>query len=128
VVPSAPNAHGRTEGAPMSAREALAAGIPLIASATGGLVELAGPGTTLVQPGDPHALAAALDTLAPAVAPRPDLGWRCVGSSLDRHWNRAHRYAPDAAGAHDRSPQWSSRPSAPADSSSDSRALSVTQT
>jgi glycosyltransferase involved in cell wall biosynthesis len=58
VVPS------RREGLGMVALEALAVGCPVIASATGGLIELVGEGDgALVPPGDPAALAAALRRL-----------------------------------------------------------------
>jgi glycosyltransferase involved in cell wall biosynthesis len=58
---------GRTEGAPLATREALAVGLPVVAGAVGGLRELAGSAQDrrirLVPPGDPAALAAALDDL-----------------------------------------------------------------
>jgi glycosyltransferase involved in cell wall biosynthesis len=58
VVPS------RREGLGMVALEALAVGCPVIASATGGLIELVGEGDgALVPPGDPVALAAAIRRL-----------------------------------------------------------------
>jgi glycosyltransferase involved in cell wall biosynthesis len=51
--------NGRTEGAPVVVREALAAGMSVVASAVGGLPELAGHRRlTLVVPGNPSALAA----------------------------------------------------------------------
>jgi glycosyltransferase involved in cell wall biosynthesis len=66
VVPS------RREGLGMVALEALAVGCPVIASATGGLVELVGDGDgALVPPGDPDALADAIRRL-PYPAPRAD--------------------------------------------------------
>jgi glycosyltransferase involved in cell wall biosynthesis len=50
---------GRSEGAPVVVREALAAGLPVIASTQGGLPELAGhERLNLVAPEDPSALAA----------------------------------------------------------------------
>ena len=63
IVPSRITAAGRTEGTPLIAIEALAAGVPVVASAVGGLREL--PAVRLVPPDDPRALAAAIDqTLA----------------------------------------------------------------
>lgn len=62
VLSSAPRASGRTEGAPLAIAEAIAAGVPVIASATGGVVDRFrdGEGGLLVSPGDVAALAAAL--------------------------------------------------------------------
>jgi glycosyltransferase involved in cell wall biosynthesis len=136
VVPSAPTGvHARTEGTPMAALEALTAGIPLVASATGGLRELAHHGATLVTPRDPHALARAIDhaiSRAPHALPRDSrFGWRVVGEALDRHWRheqRAHRYAPASHRAQSNASQWSSRPSDSADSANHSRDLLVTPT
>ena len=59
LVPSRVMPSGRTEGTPMIALEALAAGVPVIASAVGGLRELAQ--VRLVPPEDPRALAAAIN-------------------------------------------------------------------
>jgi glycosyltransferase involved in cell wall biosynthesis len=61
VVPSRTLPGGRTEGTPTIALEALAAGVPVIASAVGGLREL--PGVRLVPPEDPYALAGAIDQI-----------------------------------------------------------------
>jgi glycosyltransferase involved in cell wall biosynthesis len=61
VLPSRRLPGGRTEGMPLAAREALAAGLPVVAAAVGGLAELAGhPRVTLVAPEDPGALARVL--------------------------------------------------------------------
>lgn len=60
VLPSLPVAGGRSEGAPVTALEAMAAGVPVIASRTGGLAELPSETVTLVPPGDVEALAQAL--------------------------------------------------------------------
>ena len=89
VVPSRTLPGGRTEGTPTIALEALAAGVPVIASAVGGLRAL--PGVRLVPPEDPHALAAAIDqilahppsaaSLRAAVA---KLDWREVAPRLIR--------------------------------------------
>ncbi len=52
----------RTEGAPIVLFEAMAAEIPVVATAVGGIPEIAGHGeATLVVPEDPAALAAAID-------------------------------------------------------------------
>jgi glycosyltransferase involved in cell wall biosynthesis len=61
VQPSRVLPSGRCEGMPLAAREALARGLPLIATASGGLVELQGlPGVTLIAPNDSCALSAVL--------------------------------------------------------------------
>jgi len=59
VQPSVPVATGRAEGMPVAVREALAVGVPVIASAVGGLRELGGA-LTLVPPADPAALSRAI--------------------------------------------------------------------
>jgi len=62
VQPSRRLASGRTEGLPVATLEALSLGVPVVASATGGLSELphAFPRLRLVPADDPAALAAAL--------------------------------------------------------------------
>jgi glycosyltransferase involved in cell wall biosynthesis len=89
VVPSRATAGGRTEGTPAIALEALAAGVPVIASAVGGLRELRAP--RLVPPEDPYALAREIDRVF-ADPPGPhelrrsvaDLDWCVVAERLLR--------------------------------------------
>lgn len=91
VVPSRVTPSGRTEGMPMIALEALAAGVPVVASAVGGLSGLAPP-ARLVRPDRPRELAAAIDQtlseppdaqlLRAAVA---HLAWENVATRLVRN-------------------------------------------
>ncbi len=62
-VPSRETPGGLSEGAPLVIREALARGLPLVASRVGGIPEMcqAEDGATLVEPGDPVALRAGLE-------------------------------------------------------------------
>jgi L-malate glycosyltransferase len=72
----------RTEAFPNGIMEAMAAGLPAVACAVGGILELVAPGRTgsLVAPDDPAALAAALGALLadPARA-------RVLGAAAQRH-------------------------------------------
>jgi len=82
LVPSRVLPSGRSEGTPTIALEALAAGVPVIASNVGGLAALSA--IRLVPPEDPRALAAAIDrTLADPPAPT---SLRAAVEHLD--WNR----------------------------------------
>jgi glycosyltransferase involved in cell wall biosynthesis len=89
VVPSRRLPTGRVDGTPMIALEALAAGVPVIASAVGGLVDV--PGVRLVPPDDPYELARAIDHVL-ADPPPPELlragvaglDWREVAPHLLR--------------------------------------------
>ena len=82
VVPSRVLANGRSEGMPMIALEALAAGVPLVASAVGGLTELTG--ADRVRPDDPRALAAAIDRVLASPPSAAEL--RASVAALD--WSR----------------------------------------
>lgn len=81
VVPSRTLPNGRTEGCPTIAIEALAAGVPVVATI--------GRASELVPPDDPAALAAAIErVLASPPATRPlvaDLDWRDVAQRLVRN-------------------------------------------
>jgi glycosyltransferase involved in cell wall biosynthesis len=93
IVPSRVLPTGRTEGTPMIALEALASRVPVVASAVGGLKDLAA--ATLVPPNDPVALADAIDeVLGMGSLPAEDLAdlsgaetlealdWQVVGKRL----------------------------------------------
>ncbi|MGH9543064.1 MAG: glycosyltransferase family 4 protein [Terriglobales bacterium] len=62
VLPSIRERSGRMEGLPVALMEAMAAGVPVIASRLSGIPELVRPGETgcLVEPGDAPALAEAI--------------------------------------------------------------------
>lgn len=93
VIPSIELADGRTEGAPVVAYEAMAAGAAVVASDVGGLATLPPTAARLVPPQQPHALAREITTLladgtarwaqveaADRVATARD--WQVVGPSL----------------------------------------------
>ena len=90
VVPSRVTPSGRTEGTPLIALEALAAGVPVVASSVGGLRALA-PAARLVRPEDPEALAAELARALASPPPPTELkaavahlDWRHIAPRLVR--------------------------------------------
>lgn len=67
----------RTEGMPLAVMEAMASGLPVVATdCSAGVRELVGECGVLVPPGDPGALASALDSLLTTAQRRADLGMR----------------------------------------------------
>lgn len=90
IVPSRVLQNGRTEGTPMIALEALAAGVPVVASAVGGLASLAS--AAHVRADDPRALATAIGRILALPPSRQELSsgiehlaWNVVASHLLAH-------------------------------------------
>jgi glycosyltransferase involved in cell wall biosynthesis len=85
----------RNEGLPMSVLEAMARGLPAIATPVGGLPELIADGVNglLVPPGDVEALASAILRLADDPALRQRLGTAARQTILDRYSAAAARPA-----------------------------------
>lgn len=84
VIPSRVLDNGRSEGTPTVALEALAAGVPVVASNVGGLRELP---ITLVAPDDPRALATAIDRVLNSPANIADMrmfDWKYVADRILR--------------------------------------------
>ncbi|MEX0666275.1 MAG: glycosyltransferase [Acidimicrobiia bacterium] len=81
----------RHEGLPISLLEALATGVPCVASAVGGIPEVMADGREgfLVQPGDPVALATALSRLLEAPALRASMGAAGIERTADFDLERA---------------------------------------
>lgn len=92
VVPSRQLANGRSEGMPQVALEALASGVPLVASATGGLADLPAP-VALCTPDSPQSLAHAVartlaspPNAAASMAIAAQFAWPNVHRKLRDHW------------------------------------------
>ena len=68
--------------------EAMHAGLPIVASDTGGIADAVGDAAVLVQPRDAQALAGALDGLLGDPSRRSDLAAAARRRSLDFHWDR----------------------------------------
>lgn len=76
VLASCPTREGKREGIPVALMEAMAAGLPVVASALSGIPELvtAGESGLLVPPADPPALANALQRMAESRSLREGMG------------------------------------------------------
>jgi glycosyltransferase involved in cell wall biosynthesis len=87
VHPSVVTATGEQEGIPVALMEAMARGIPVIGTATGGIPELLGQGAgILVEPEDSEALAEAMASLIRDPIRRQivgEAGWRRVSAEFD---------------------------------------------
>jgi glycosyltransferase involved in cell wall biosynthesis len=81
----------RSEAAGLAALEALAVGVPVIASAVGTLPEIVGPAGILVEPGDATRLATAIAAAWSDADPYPGL----VAAAAERA--RSHRTWADVA-------------------------------
>jgi glycosyltransferase involved in cell wall biosynthesis len=101
------------DNAPNVIAEAHACGLPVLASAVGGIPEMVEPGLTgeLVPPTDSAALATAAAALLPAVmADRPAWSARCRAAAEDRYAPKLvasrhldlYRHAVEQVGTHQR--------------------------
>lgn len=88
VLPSLALPDGRTEGAPTVVSEALCAGLPIVASAVGGVPDLVGDAGVLCPPGQPAALSAALRLLFSSPARLPALRARATAAGGSRDWSK----------------------------------------
>ena len=86
------------EGCPLSVLEAMAAGVPVVATAVGGVPELVGHGETgiLVEPGRPEGLARGLDELLSDPARAEALG-RAGRQRAKEHFSRESMVAATVA-------------------------------
>lgn len=89
VLPSLELASGRKEGMPLGLVEAMASGLPVVASRTGGVGELVTHGETglLATPGDARSLSQAIAKLADHPALRARLGQAAAAATRDRTWS-----------------------------------------
>jgi hypothetical protein len=89
VLASAPTRSGKREGIPVALMEAMSAGLPVVASRTGGIPELVNHDHNgfLVPPADPVALADALERLALDAPLRERMG-RAGRETIIREFNQ----------------------------------------
>jgi glycosyltransferase involved in cell wall biosynthesis len=98
VVPSRVMPNGQEEASSMIFKEAMAMGVPVVATASGGLPETCPPAYRheLVPPGDPTALARSIcDSLTWVITASPDAWHKRATDS--RQWV-THRYHPSILG------------------------------
>jgi glycosyltransferase involved in cell wall biosynthesis len=90
AAPSVVLADGRTDSAPVVLLEAMAAGLPVVATRVGGNAELIADGSTglLVQPGSATALRRAIARLAADPCLRAALGRRGAAMAARHGWDR----------------------------------------
>jgi colanic acid/amylovoran biosynthesis glycosyltransferase len=88
VTPSVPTSDGRKEGIPVALMEAMACGLPAVASRLTGIPELVADRITgrLVPPGDPASLADAIQELAQQPALRDRWG-QAARQVIERHFD-----------------------------------------
>ncbi len=92
AMPSIPTDSGRREGIPVVLMEAMASGLPVVASGISGIPELVEDGSSglLVPPRDPAALADALQRLSEDPALRERLGEQARSRVLDEFDQRTN--------------------------------------
>ena len=110
VVPSVPSADGRREGIPVVLMEAMASGVPVVASRLSGIPELVKDGVSglLVAPGDADGLASAVARLHDDAALRRRLaerGRQVVLDGFDIRASAARLAAAIDAAAQGRAPE-----------------------
>ncbi|MFN3200524.1 MAG: glycosyltransferase [Bradymonadia bacterium] len=89
--PTVPSA-GRSEGAPLAVMEALTLGLPVVASAVGGIPEWARHGVVTVPPDEPSALRQGLrSAMSVSVCPDPRWRWSEVIEQHRAMWLSAER-------------------------------------
>jgi glycosyltransferase involved in cell wall biosynthesis/peptidoglycan/xylan/chitin deacetylase (PgdA/CDA1 family) len=98
VLASTPTRSGKREGIPVALMEAMSAGLPVVASRTGGIPELVNHEDSgfLVTPGDPVSLADALERLALDASLRERMG-RAGRETILREFDQ-ERCAADLVG------------------------------
>ncbi|MFD0814195.1 glycosyltransferase family 4 protein [Amycolatopsis umgeniensis] len=83
------------EGFSLPAAEAMACGTPVVATTAGALPEVVGDAGVLVPPGDPGALADAINSLLGDVRRRADLSERSLAAAATLSWRRTAEQTMD---------------------------------